>query len=166
MIHVDLTDLNDATCTYLTKSVWFVMYYVMLFLCSVSITSCGFLFSKVNLHDPVVLSLVSVRIIFSYLMMWNYFVWRLPWTLHQTSWWWIHRPSEVKCVLWVLFIYGIFDRTFYLTWSVCPFDVSKLLWRYMVTIWTVSSGHDWIVLNWYDPCWFDWSEWCHMYVFD
>ena len=68
-IHVYFTGINDTTNRYLTKSVWFVMWYDLCILCSMSLSSCGLLFSKGTLHNPVDLSLFPVNIIFSSLMM-------------------------------------------------------------------------------------------------
>ena len=49
------------------------MCYVLLILCSMSLSSCGLFFSKHTLHDPVVLFPFTVSIICSYLMMWTFF---------------------------------------------------------------------------------------------
>ena len=72
LTHVDLTGLNAAACRYSTKSVWFVMCYALLILCSMSLRSFGLLFSKDNIHNPVIFLLVPVMIIFSSLMMWTF----------------------------------------------------------------------------------------------
>ena len=37
---------------------------------------------------------------------------------------------------------GFVDRIIYLTWSICPFNVTTLLWRYLFTSWTESPDHD------------------------
>ena len=37
---------------------------------------------------------------------------------------------------------GFFDRIFFLTWSMCPFNVDTLLGRHLITSWTVSHVHD------------------------
>ena len=70
LIHVVLTGMNASAWIYLTKYVWFVVWYVMLILCSMS--SCGLLFSNGTLRNPVYFPLVPVKIIFPSFMMWNF----------------------------------------------------------------------------------------------
>ena len=86
LIHVYLTGLNASTCRYLNKSVWFLMFYVILILCYTSLSSFWLLFYKVTLHNPVVLSLVIYRI-FHPRRFRNLCVWIIPLTLHNTSFW-------------------------------------------------------------------------------
>ena len=64
LIHVDLTGMSAAAWRYLIKSVWFVMLYALLILCSISLSIFGLLFSKGTLHNPVNLSLFLVNIVF------------------------------------------------------------------------------------------------------
>ena len=81
LIHVDLTWINDETWMYLTKSIWFVRWYDLLILCSMS--SCGLLFSKGTIHNPVYLLLVPVKITPPSFMMWMFVC--VKTTLHPES---------------------------------------------------------------------------------
>ena len=64
LIHVDLTGMHSSAWRYLTKYVWFVMWYSMLVLCNMSLSSGVLLFSKGDIHNPVALCLVPVKMVF------------------------------------------------------------------------------------------------------
>ena len=69
LIHVDLTGTNAFSWRYLAKYFWFLIQYMLLILCYISLSRHGFLFSKVTRYNPLVLSCVPIKIL--PFMMWK-----------------------------------------------------------------------------------------------
>ena len=90
-IHAALTGMNAATYIYLTKSVWFVMLYALSIQCSGFLKIFGllFMFSKGTIHNPVVLSLVPIKIVFHPLWCVSLCMQIMPCILHHKFLLWI-----------------------------------------------------------------------------
>ena len=71
LIHVYLTCMNASAWRYLTKSAWFFMWYALFILYYMSLSSCV-LPPKGNIHNPEVLSLVTIMIFTPLFMMWKF----------------------------------------------------------------------------------------------
>ena len=72
LIHVDLTGLNAVAYRYLTKYVFFFMWYALLILCSISLYIFELLCSKGTLQNPVSLYPVPFKMIYFSFMMYMF----------------------------------------------------------------------------------------------
>ena len=101
LIHVDLAGLNAAPCSYLTKYFWFVMWYMLLILCYMYLSSYECLFSKGTLYNQVFFFLSQLRLFFNNWLCVRLFMWRLPCTLHHTYFRWISMNCMSVLLLYV-----------------------------------------------------------------